>query len=62
MTNATQQPPDIDFAEPGQDTLCSYCGSVEVDGECVVCEPRCLVEDAPPLTVIAGMRAEAGLS
>jgi hypothetical protein len=60
--NTTQQPPDIDFAEPETDTLCHYCGSVEVDGECVVCEPRCLLEDAPSLAVIAAMRAEAGLS
>lgn len=45
-------PPDIDFSDPEVDTLCHYCGSVEVDGwdgerECVVCEPRCLLEDTP---------------
>lgn len=43
-----QLPPDIDFAEPGVDTLCHCCGAVEIeDGECVVCAPRCLLEDTP---------------
>lgn len=53
MTNATQTgfaqlPPDIDYADPETDTLCHYCGAVETeDGECVACEPRCLLEDSP---------------
>ena len=43
-----QLPPEVDFAEPGVDTLCQFCGNVETEsGECVVCEPRCLVEDTP---------------
>jgi len=47
-----QLPHDIDFADPEIDTLCHYCGSVEIDDcdgdrECVVCAPRCLTEDTP---------------
>lgn len=51
MHNAdfTQAAPDIDYADPETDTLCHYCGSVEDpdEDECVVCFPRCLVEDSP---------------
>ena len=51
MTNAgfAQLPPDIDYADPETDALCHYCGSVLLawDGDCAVCEPRCLVEDSP---------------
>jgi hypothetical protein len=43
-----QLPPDVDFADPETDSLCHYCGSVVLEhDDCVVCAPRCLVEDSP---------------
>lgn len=46
--NHVQLPPDIDFADPETDRRCFYCESVLLDdGDCAVCEPRCLMEASP---------------
>jgi hypothetical protein len=60
MTNTgfAQLPPDVDFADPDCDTMCPYCGCIEDDGDCVVCFPRCRLDDSPIIS--CGYVIEAG--